>query len=81
MNALPTPSQEAILAARDIRREAVVEMADLAASYWRSAAEAAYRDDQLTLEVHCRQLAILTREAFATVKALGHPKPDAREAA
>ena len=81
MNALPTPSQEAILAARDIRREAVVEMADLAASYWRSAAEAAYRDDQLTLEVHCRQLAILTREAFATVKTLGHPKPDAREAA
>jgi hypothetical protein len=56
-------------------------MADLAASYWRSAAEAAYRDDQLTLEVHCRQLAILTREAFATVKTLGRAKADAREAA
>ena len=81
MNALPAPSQEAVLAARDIRREAVVEMADLAASYWRSAAEAAYRDDQLTLEVHCRQLAILTREAFATVKTLGRAKPDARAAA
>ena len=38
MNALPAPSEEAILAAREIWREAVVEMADLAASYWRSAA-------------------------------------------
>jgi hypothetical protein len=47
MNPLPAPSQEAVLAARDIRREAIVELADLAASYWRSAAEAAYRDDQL----------------------------------
>ena len=81
MNPLPTPSREAVLAARDIRREAVVELADLAASYWRSAAEAAYRDDQLTLEVHCRQIAAVTREAFATVKTLGGGELDALGAA
>ena len=70
MSALPAPSKEAVVAARDLCLEAVVEMADLAASYWRSAAEAAYRDDQLTLEVHCRQLerfpAGLNRSAFPT---------------
>jgi hypothetical protein len=73
MSALPAPSKEAVVAARDLCLEAVVEMADLAASYWRSAAEAAYRGDQLTLEVHCRQIAAVTRHAFAAVKTLGVP--------
>jgi hypothetical protein len=54
-----------------LRLEAVVEFADLAASYWRSAAEAAIRGDRTTLEVHCKQLSAVTREAFATVRELG----------
>jgi hypothetical protein len=73
MTPLPAPSKEAVLVARNLCLEAVVEMADLAASYWRSAAEAAYRGDQLTLEVHCRQIAAVTRHAFAAVKTLGVP--------
>ena len=77
MSALPAPSKEAVVAARDLCLEAVVEMADLAASYWRSAAEAAYRGDQLTLEVHCRQIAVVTRHAFAAVKTLSGEKAEA----
>jgi hypothetical protein len=65
------PSQEALECGREIRLEAVVELADLAASYWRSIAEAAFRGEQLTLEVHCRHVAAVTREAFAVVKTLG----------
>jgi hypothetical protein len=52
-----------------LRYDAIVELADLAASYWRSVAEAAFRGEQLTIEVHCRQIAAVTKEAFATVKA------------
>ena len=47
------------------------ELADLAASYWISVREAAARSERLTLETHGRQVAAVTREAFATVKTLG----------
>ena len=53
------------------RFDAIAEMAELAASYWRSTAEAAMRGERLTVEMHCRQIAAVTREAFAIVKALG----------
>jgi hypothetical protein len=49
----------------------VEELADQAASYWRSIAEAASRGEKLTCEVHCRQISRVTRECFALVKALG----------
>jgi hypothetical protein len=55
----------------NLRFDAVAEYADLAASYWKSAAEAAFRGDRTTLEVHCKQLAAVTREAFKTVRELG----------
>jgi hypothetical protein len=55
---------------------AIVEMADLAGSYWHSAALAAERGDRLTLETHCRQIAAVTKEAFSTVKALGSAEPE-----
>jgi hypothetical protein len=55
----------------NLRFDAVVEFATLAESYWKSAAEAAFRGDRTTLEVHCRQLSAVTREAFKTVKELG----------
>jgi hypothetical protein len=32
---------------------------------------AAERGDRLTIEVHCRQVAAVTREGFAIVKSLG----------
>ena len=73
----PTSGQNLTIALDSLRFDAVVEFADLAASYWRSAAEAALRGDRTTLEVHCRQLAAVTREAFQTVKELGS---DARRA-
>jgi hypothetical protein len=53
------------------RLDAVAEYAELAASYWHSIALAAERGDCTTVEVHCRQVALVTREAFATVKELG----------
>jgi hypothetical protein len=55
----------------DERFAAIEEFADKAASYWRSIAEAAYRRDRLTVEVHCRHVGLVTREAFQTVKTLG----------
>lgn len=53
------------------RFEAIEQYADLAASYWRSVAEAASRGEGLTVEVHCKQIAAVTRAAFSTVKELG----------
>lgn len=68
-DALASPS---LVDALDFDRfDAIAEMADLAASYWRSIAEAAARGEKLTIETHCRQVAAVTREAFATVKGLG----------
>jgi hypothetical protein len=49
----------------------IAELAYRAASYWHSIALAAERGERLTVEVHCRQVAAVTREAFATVKTLG----------
>jgi hypothetical protein len=54
----------------DDRFAAIEQVADKAASYWRSIAEAAYRGDRLTVEVHCRQVAAVTRAAFETVRQL-----------
>jgi hypothetical protein len=50
---------------------AIEEFADRAASIWRSIAEGAYRGDLATIEFHCRQVAVLTRATFVTVKGLG----------
>ena len=56
--------------------EYIAELAELGASYWRGIAEAARRGERLTLEIHCRQVAAVTREAFGVVKTLG-ADPDA----
>jgi hypothetical protein len=65
------PSPELIAADDLLRRDEIEHLADLAASYWRSAAEAAYRDDRLTLLSHCRQIRLVTLHAFHVVKSLG----------
>lgn len=54
-----------------LRFGALEEMADLASSYWRSIAEAAARQEQAAVNVHCRQVAAVTREAFAVAKQIG----------
>lgn len=54
-----------------VRLDAIAELAHLAASYWISIREAADRGERPTIDVHCRQVAAVTREAFAIVKSLG----------
>ena len=54
-----------------VRFDEIARLADRASSYWRSTMLAAERGETLTVIVHCRQLASVTREAFAIVKALG----------
>jgi hypothetical protein len=54
-----------------LRFDELARLAELAASYWRSVALAAERGDIHTALVHCRQIAPVTREAFALAKALG----------
>jgi hypothetical protein len=49
-------SPEAATAARDLAFEGLVEAGSLAESYSRSLAEAAWRGDRSTVEVHLRQL-------------------------
>jgi hypothetical protein len=64
----------------DDRFAAIEEFADKGASFWRSIAEAAYRGDRLTVEVHCRQVAAVTRAAFQIVKTLGAEAAESRAA-
>ncbi len=50
------PSAAAIAAARDLVFDGLIETSSLAESYSRSLAEAAWRGDRSTVEVHLRQL-------------------------
>jgi hypothetical protein len=64
----PPPAADAAL--DFIRFEEVARLAERAASYWQSIALAAERGEARTVTVHCRQVADVTREAFAVVKTL-----------
>jgi hypothetical protein len=66
-----TPSPSLTTALDYSRLDAIAEMDELAASYWHAISLAADRGERLTIETHCRQIAAVTREAFATVKSLG----------
>jgi hypothetical protein len=68
---MSVPSAAAISAGHDLMFGAIVETADLAASYARSAAEAAWRGDRLTPGVHLRQLRLATIAALRTYNELG----------
>ena len=59
-----------------IRFDEIARLAELAASYWHSIALAADRGDALTVVVHCKQIAAVTREAFAIARALGSAEPE-----
>jgi predicted component of type VI protein secretion system len=63
------------------RFDAIAEYANLASSYWRSIEEAALRGDRLTIEVHCKQVSAVTREAFGVAKTLGVGSDKARQVA
>jgi hypothetical protein len=77
----PMSAPRTLVAALDCGRfDSMAELADLASSYWHSIALAAERGERLTVETHCRQVAAVTREAFATVKTLGC-EPDAERQA
>jgi hypothetical protein len=69
---LGAPSPQTLTAALDYGRfDAIAEFAEMAASYWHAIALAANRGERLTVETHCRQVAVVTREAFSIVKSLG----------
>jgi hypothetical protein len=69
---LSRSSARPVADAVDVARfDAIAEFAELAVSYWTSIALAADRREGMSIELHCRQVAAVTREAFATVKALG----------
>jgi hypothetical protein len=67
----PVPYETIIPALAFERFDELARLAELADSYWRSVALAADRGDIHTALVHCRQIAAVTREAFAIAKALG----------
>jgi hypothetical protein len=74
---LGATSPQTLTAALDrIRFDEIAELAERAASYWQSIALAADRGERLTVETHCRQVAVVTRETFSIVKSLGSEAAD-----
>jgi hypothetical protein len=70
-------ARETIADALDVGRfDRLAELGELAASYWRSVALAADRGEALTVTVHCKQVAAVTREAFAVARTLGSPEAE-----
>jgi hypothetical protein len=68
----PIAREETFADALDVARlDELARLAELAASYWHSVGLAADRGDVHTLVLHCRQLAAVTKEAFALARALG----------
>jgi hypothetical protein len=74
MSSLPpnyaAASAEAISACNNLCYESLVETCDLAGSYARSAAEAAWHGDKLTVDVSVHQLRLCTIEAIRLFKSL-----------
>ena len=54
-----------------VRLDELARLAALAASYWRSIELAADRGDTLTVGVHCKQVARVTREVLTLISTLG----------
>ena len=66
---VPLIDLETNVAALDaLRLDEIARLADLASSYWRSISLAADRGNKLTVVTHCRQVAAITREAFAALE-------------
>ncbi len=71
------PSDRAEQEADALAFDELARLADLASSYWRSISLAADRGDALTVTVHLKQAARVTREAFALAGALSPKSNDA----
>jgi hypothetical protein len=56
---------------RFLRLNELARLAELAGSYWQSIALAADRGEIQIAVLHCKQVAAVTREAFALSRALG----------
>ena len=78
---LPAASTAVVGVVDDMRLDMIVEVCDLASSYARSAAEAAWRGDRLTLGVHLQQLRLSTIEAIRLFKLLGSQAVEEAKAA
>ena len=72
MTTLPLdgPPDRCASAVNDLQLDLIGETIELAASYARSAAEAAWRDDKVTLGFHLRQLRLCVITAIQTFKEL-----------
>lgn len=58
----------------------IEQLADKAASYWRSIAEASFRGDAMTVGVHLRQVRLVTFHVHEIVKQFGRGSEAARAA-
>lgn len=65
------PSPELASALRDQAFVEIERVADLVASYARSAGEAAFRGDETTMAVHIRQLRLCCVSLIKTYKEMG----------
>lgn len=74
-------SDAAVRAASDLCYEFIVEHSELAASYARSAGEAAWRGDHRTLEMHLRQLRLTLIAVLQTFKEIAPTEGEKAEAA
>jgi hypothetical protein len=63
---VPSPSREAVLAARNLAFDAIIEHCSLAESFALSAGEAAWRGDELTVRTHLRQLRLCVIASLQT---------------
>jgi len=77
----PLPSPAAIAAADDMTFAAIEDAADLAASFARSAGEAAFRRERVTLGVHLRQLRLVVIAAIGAFNELSAKAGEKAEAA
>jgi hypothetical protein len=71
----------AVSAVNDLCLEAIIEFADLAASYARSVSEAAWRADYDTSRVHLAQLRLTVIAALQTLKEIAPIEGEKAEAA
>ena len=60
----------------DVRLDSIARLSGIAASYWNSIELAADRGEAHLVALHCKQVAEVTRETFAIVKALGSQEAD-----
>jgi len=78
---MTAPSPAAVSAANDFVFEALADTCDLASSYARSAAEAAWRGERVTLRVHLMQLRLTTLAAIQRFKEISAEACESEKAA